>query len=139
MTEVPEAWVEKAAEEVFLDERNASMSGMPWPEWDELSDDARLPYMVLGRASIAAVLPHVREQMAAERDALAATVAKVQEYIVQVNAMDPEAYKTGQDHLSPAFREVNFKDAFMDLAKIVNGIEAAVAPPDPATQEASNE
>jgi hypothetical protein len=43
----------------------------------------------------------------------------------KANALNPGSFKTGQGHLPPAFREVNFRAAFKALIDIVNEIEAA--------------
>lgn len=59
-----------------------------------------------------------------------AVVKKVREAVAEAQAMDkrgPDQFKTGQEHLTPAFREVNWKQAFMALAKIMTKVEEAVA------------
>jgi hypothetical protein len=55
-----------------------------------------------------------------------AQVARVRELVAAADALRPEDFKTGQDHLPPAFRETNFHDAFMALAHIVEQIEEVV-------------
>lgn len=42
-----------------------------------------------------------------------------------MNSAGPDAFKTGQEHLSPAFREVDWLRAFMALAGLVTEIEQA--------------
>lgn len=63
-------------------------------------------------------------------DAVRAAVVKAQE----MDKRGPDQFKTGQEHLPPAFREVNWKSAFMALAAIVTEIDAALdaAPSAPA-------
>ena len=41
----------------------------------------------------------------------------------KANALSPNDFKTGQNHLSPAFREVNYREAFRAMLDIVNRIE----------------
>lgn len=53
-------------------------------------------------------------------------LARVRELVAAANALDPADFKTGQNHLPPAFREINFRDAFMALAHIIEQIEKTV-------------
>lgn len=53
-------------------------------------------------------------------------IETIREVIADANAMNPEDYKTGQDHLSPAFREVNFRDAFLATTQLLERIERAL-------------
>lgn len=41
----------------------------------------------------------------------------------KANALSPNDFKTGQSHLSPAFREVNYREAFRAMLDILNRIE----------------
>lgn len=52
-------------------------------------------------------------------------LAEVWDALDRANALHPDQFKTGQGHLSPAFREVNFRAAFEALVGIVNQIENA--------------
>ena len=38
----------------------------------------------------------------------------------------PDQFRTGQPHLSPAFREVNWEAAFKAVVRLLNKIEDAV-------------
>lgn len=40
----------------------------------------------------------------------------------EIDQMDPEDFKGGQEHLPPAFRQPNLKDAFRHVCRIVNGV-----------------
>lgn len=42
--------------------------------------------------------------------------------IEKLDAMKPADWRGGQDHLSPVFREVNFKAAFGHVINIVNSV-----------------
>lgn len=57
---------------------------------------------------------------------LARTLQRVREALAKANAMQPDNYRTGQDHLPRAFREVDYQRAFLDLIPVVNEIEAAL-------------
>lgn len=48
------AMVEAGAEAIFDEERNASMGGVPRPDWDDLEDVGKEPYRVLARAALTA-------------------------------------------------------------------------------------
>jgi hypothetical protein len=48
--------------------------------------------------------------------------AKYLEALREIDAMEPDDFKTGQGHVSPAFREVNFRDAFKHVVRIVNRV-----------------
>ena len=52
-------------------------------------------------------------------------LAEVWDALDRANALHPDQFKVGQDHLPPAFREVNFRAAFETLIGIVNQIENA--------------
>lgn len=64
------------------------------------------------------------------RQGLADLAAKVEavvaDYSARVEAMSPDNYRTGQDHLPPAFREIDFRAAFLALGELVNGFEASL-------------
>lgn len=62
-------------------------------------------------------------------EAAEAVLDRVRASIAKANALRPEDFKTGQDHLSLAFREINFRDAFTALAEILNQIESDVSTP----------
>lgn len=47
----------------------------------------------------------------------------LRDHVAKAEAMSPADFKTGQDHLSPAFREVNFEAAFRKLIEIWNSLE----------------
>jgi hypothetical protein len=56
-------------------------------------------------------------------------LTKIREAVAEAQEMDrlgPDQFKTGQTHLSPAFREINYKSAFLALAKIFNKVEEAI-------------
>ena len=57
--------VEAGAEALFEEERNASMSGVPWPEWEEMEDDfggdGKEPYMEIVRAVLTAAIAAIKE------------------------------------------------------------------------------
>lgn len=40
----------------------------------------------------------------------------------EIDQMDPEDYKVGQDHLPPAFRQPDLKAGFRQVCRIVNGV-----------------
>lgn len=40
----------------------------------------------------------------------------------ELDKMEPTDFMGGQDHLSPAFRQVNFRDVFMHVCRIVNSV-----------------
>lgn len=40
----------------------------------------------------------------------------------RIDRMSPEDFKGGQGHLTPAFREPSFKEAFRFVCKVVNGV-----------------
>lgn len=40
----------------------------------------------------------------------------------ELDSLRPDDFRTGQGHLTPAFREVNFRDAFRAVCRIVNGV-----------------
>lgn len=50
--------IERAAKAIYEEDRNATVSDHPWPEWDDLPEtptfDGREPYRVLARAALAA-------------------------------------------------------------------------------------
>lgn len=48
------AMVEAGAEAIFDEERNASMGGMPWPDWDDSEDVGKEQYRVLAHAALTA-------------------------------------------------------------------------------------
>lgn len=52
--------------------------------------------------------------------------ARLEPLLAKANGMRPDHFRTGQDHLPPAFREIDFKAAFLALAEVFNEIEAAV-------------
>lgn len=55
-------------------------------------------------------------------------LAKVREVLALAAEMDkagPDQFKTGQDHLTPAFREVNWEQAFKALAEFLTAIGEA--------------
>ena len=60
-----EAMVERGAKAMFEEERNASMSGTPWPEWEEIGDDfgdvGKEPYREIARAVLTAALVDEKE------------------------------------------------------------------------------
>jgi hypothetical protein len=56
----------------------------------------------------------------------ATKLAKVRELVAAADALRPEDFKTGQNHLPPAFREINYRDAFMALAHLMEQIEEVV-------------
>ena len=43
----------------------------------------------------------------------------------RANALNPADFKTGQGHLPPAFRDVNFRQAFQTAIDLLNDIEQA--------------
>lgn len=47
------------------------------------------------------------------------------EALDKASALRPDDFKTGQDHLPPAFREVDFRAAFKAMVDVVNDIERA--------------
>lgn len=65
--------------------------------------------------------------MSAAKDA---ALAKIRAAVAEAQEMDkrgPDQFKTGQEHLTPAFRETNWKNAFLALALIFTQVEEAVA------------
>lgn len=50
----------------------------------------------------------------------------------EIDRMNPDDFRTGQGHLSAAFREVNFQAAFAHVCRVVNrtlhGIDSAEGP-----------
>lgn len=40
----------------------------------------------------------------------------------EIHKMNPDDFRTGQGHLSPAFREINFRDAMFHVQAIVNRV-----------------
>lgn len=55
---------------------------------------------------------------------------RVRELCDEADAKSPDDFRSGQDHLPRAFREIDYRAAFMWLAEIVTRIEAAAARPD---------
>ncbi|HET7386876.1 MAG TPA: hypothetical protein VFJ19_09475 [Nocardioidaceae bacterium] len=49
-----------------------------------------------------------------------AEVQRLRAALNEIDRMDPDDFRTGQDHLLPAFREVNFRAAFERVVRIVN-------------------
>ena len=56
----------------------------------------------------------------------AAKLQRVRELVAAADALRPEDFKTGQNHLPPAFREINYRDAFSWLAHIIEQIQETV-------------
>jgi len=54
-------------------------------------------------------------------------IARVREVVAMANALDPDDFRTGQNHLPPAFRVIDYYKAFMTLAGLIELIERAVA------------
>lgn len=52
-------------------------------------------------------------------------VAEAREVLDKINALRPDQFKTDQ-HLPPAFREIDHRAAFMALAGLVNELEAVL-------------
>ena len=50
----------------------------------------------------------------------------MRELVAAADALRPEDFKTGQNHLPPAFREINYRDAFSALAHIIEQIQETV-------------
>jgi len=61
-------------------------------------------------------LERIKALLAPER----AETARLRAALEEIDALDPDDYKTGQAHLSPAFREVNFKEVVQTVIRIVN-------------------
>jgi hypothetical protein len=55
----------------------------------------------------------------------------------RANALNPADFKTGQSHLPPAFREVDFKEAFRTVLDLLNDIEQASGYPTRVTSPES--
>jgi len=53
-------------------------------------------------------------------------IARVREVVAMANALDPDDFKTNQNHLPPAFRQIDYYTAFMALASLIELIEEAV-------------
>jgi hypothetical protein len=64
--------------------------------------------------------------IAVDADGDAARLQRVRELVAAADALRPEDFKTGQNHLPPAFREINFHDAFSALAHIIEQIQETV-------------
>lgn len=61
-------------------------------------------------------LERIKALLAPER----AEAARLKAALEELDALDPDDFKTGQSHLSPAFREVNFKEVVRTVIRIVN-------------------
>lgn len=57
--------------------------------------------------------------------------AEARKFLDKANALHPDQFKTGQAHLSPAFREIDYRLAFTTLAEMVNEFERALDVADP--------
>lgn len=42
--------------------------------------------------------------------------------LTAIDEMDPDEYKTGQEHLSPAFREPNLREGMRFICRTINGV-----------------
>lgn len=49
-------------------------------------------------------------------------ICKYREALEELDVLNPDSFRIGQDHLGPAFREVNFRSAFVAVIKIVNRV-----------------
>ena len=54
-----------------------------------------------------------------------ARLAATWDVLDRANALKPADFKTGQNHLPPAFREVDFQEAFRTVLDLLNHIEHA--------------
>lgn len=67
-----------------------------------------------------------RDPDAGLRERVEAPVDRLESIISRAEEMDrrgPDAFKTGQEHLTPAFREVNWKSAFMALGALMTEVQ----------------
>jgi hypothetical protein len=71
-----------------------------------------------------ALIDDIRAVLDAEN--ITSPLGRVRELVAAADALSPDDFKTGQNHLPPAFREINYRDAFMALAHIMEQIEEAV-------------
>ncbi len=46
--------------------------------------------------------------------------------LLEIDALEPDQFRTGQTHLTPAFREVNYREVVLHISKIVDAALDAV-------------
>ena len=63
-------------------------------------------------------MPRVRELIGD----YAAEAARLRGALVEIDNLNPEDFKSGQEHLAKWARTVDFKEAFRAVARIVNGV-----------------
>lgn len=61
-------------------------------------------------------MPRLKELLADHE----AETSRLRVALEEIDSLDPESFKTGQEHLGPAFRQVDFRSAFQAVARIVN-------------------